>query len=85
MLWKLNFITIWVLNSITELEQKIGNKNTYVEAITHRLKTTPYPRGADFRNGSHREGGRERTHLQDNIKVKPEQVKLGKTALSMWS
>jgi hypothetical protein len=27
MLWKLNFITIWVLNSITEFEQKVENKN----------------------------------------------------------
>jgi hypothetical protein len=27
MLWKLNFITIWVSNSITEFEQKMENKN----------------------------------------------------------
>jgi hypothetical protein len=27
MIWKLNFITILVLNSITEFEQKIENKN----------------------------------------------------------
>jgi hypothetical protein len=27
MLWKLKFITIWVLNLITEFEQKIKNKN----------------------------------------------------------
>jgi hypothetical protein len=27
MLWKLNFIIIWVLNSIIEFEWKIENKN----------------------------------------------------------
>jgi hypothetical protein len=27
MLWKLNFITIWVLNLITKFERKIENKN----------------------------------------------------------
>jgi hypothetical protein len=27
MLWKLNFITIWVLDSITEFERKMENKN----------------------------------------------------------
>jgi hypothetical protein len=27
MLWKLNFITIWVSNSNTEFERKIENKN----------------------------------------------------------
>jgi hypothetical protein len=29
MLWKLNFITIWVLNLIIEFEQKIENKMIY--------------------------------------------------------
>jgi hypothetical protein len=27
MLWKLNFITTWVSNSITEFERKIEDKN----------------------------------------------------------
>jgi hypothetical protein len=27
---------------------------------------------------------REKTHLQNNIKVKPEQLKLNKTNLSTW-
>jgi hypothetical protein len=28
---------------------------------------------------------RERTHLQNNTKIKPEQLKLSKTDSSMWS
>jgi hypothetical protein len=32
-----------------------------------------------------KQGGRERTHLQNNIKAKHEQQKLSKTDLSMWS
>jgi hypothetical protein len=27
MIWKLNFITIWVLNLVTEFERKMENKN----------------------------------------------------------
>jgi hypothetical protein len=30
-------------------------------------------------------GGREGTHLQNNIKPKPDQLKLSKADLSMWS
>jgi hypothetical protein len=29
--------------------------------------------------------GRERTHMQNNIKIKSEQLKLSKTDLSIWS
>jgi hypothetical protein len=53
-----------------------------MKAITHRSRTTPYPRGADLKNGSLREG--ERTHMQNNIKAKPEQLKLNKTDPSTW-
>jgi hypothetical protein len=53
-----------------------------MEATTHRSRTTTCPRDIDFKNDSRREG--ERTHLQNNIKVKPEQLKLSKTYLSMW-
>jgi hypothetical protein len=56
---------------------------TFVEAITHRLRMTPCPRGADLRNGSRQEGERE-THLQNNMKVKPEQIKLSRTDSLMW-
>jgi hypothetical protein len=34
MLWKLNFIEFWVLNSITEFERKIEIKNKFAEAKT---------------------------------------------------
>jgi hypothetical protein len=44
----------------------------------------PCPRGADLRNGSHQEGERE-THLQNNIKTKPEHLNLSKIDTSMWS
>jgi hypothetical protein len=43
----------------------------------------PYPRDANLRNGSRREGERE-TLLQNN-KAKPKQLKLSKTYPSMWS
>jgi hypothetical protein len=44
----------------------------------------PCPRDADLRNGSRREGERE-THLQNHIKANPEQLKLSKIDLAMWS
>jgi hypothetical protein len=34
---------------------------------------------------AHAGRGRERTHLQNNIKAKPEQIKLSKTDPSIWS
>jgi hypothetical protein len=40
---------------------------------------THYPRDADLKNGSCQKGERERAHLQNNIKRKPEQLKLGKS------
>jgi hypothetical protein len=43
---------------------------------------TPCPKGADLRHGSRREGERE-THLQNNIKPKPEQLKLSKADSSI--
>jgi hypothetical protein len=52
--------------------------NIFAEAVAHRSRMTPYPRDADLRNGSRREGERE-THLQNSIKAKPEQLKLCKT------
>jgi hypothetical protein len=52
--------------------------------INHRSRMTPYPRDADLRNGSCQEGERE-THLQNNIKIMPEQLKLSKTDSLMWS
>jgi hypothetical protein len=45
--------------------------------------TTPYPRDVDHRKWLTL-GGRERIHLQNNIKVKPEKLKLSKTYPSTW-
>jgi hypothetical protein len=45
---------------------------------------TPYPKDADLENSSHQKGDRD-THLQSNIKAKPEQLKLNKIDPSMWS
>jgi hypothetical protein len=44
--------------------------------------TTPCPRDADLKNGSCHKG--ERALLQNNIKAKPEQLKLRKTYPSTW-
>jgi hypothetical protein len=44
---------------------------------------TPCPRDADLKT-AHAERERERAHLQNNIKVKPEQLKLNKTYPSTW-
>jgi hypothetical protein len=60
------------------LSGRYGIKYIFTEANTHRSRTAPYPRGADLRNGSHQEGWREYT-CKNNIKVKPEQLKLSKT------
>jgi hypothetical protein len=61
MLWKLNFITILVLNSITEFDRKIKNKNICGSENTWRSGTAPSPRDADLKNGSRRKGEREHT------------------------
>jgi hypothetical protein len=50
----------------------------FVEAKTHdESGMTPYPRDTDLKNGSRRKG--ERALMRNNIKVKPEQLKLSKT------
>jgi hypothetical protein len=84
MLWKLNFITILISNSITEFEQKIENKNNLwkLKHSTIRNDTLPYRCQPQKWLTP---GGRERTHLQNNIKVKPQQLKLNKTDPSTWS
>jgi hypothetical protein len=84
MLWKLNFIIILVLNSITEFERKIENKIHFAKANTPWYRMTPCPRDAELKNGSRRKRERERAHLQNNIKAKPEQLKLHKTYPSTW-
>jgi hypothetical protein len=78
MLWNLNFITIWVLNSITEFERKIENKNDLWKRKHSTIKndTLPY-RWQPQKRLTPR--GRERTQLQNNIKAKSEQLKLSKT------
>jgi hypothetical protein len=55
-LWKLNFITIWVLNLVTEFEQKIENKIIYGSENTQWLRTALCPGDVDLKNGSRREG-----------------------------
>jgi hypothetical protein len=45
-------------------------KTQFVEALTHPSRMAPCTRDADLRNGSHQEGGRERTHMQNNINAK---------------
>jgi hypothetical protein len=82
MLWKLHFITNWVLNSIIEFDRKIENKNDLrkrrVDDLEwHLALEMPTSETAHARV-------RERTHLQNNIKVKPEQLKLSKTDPSTW-
>jgi hypothetical protein len=62
MLWKLNFITIWVSNSITEFWAEGREQKQFVEVITHRSRMTPYPRGADLKNDLRWEGEREYTY-----------------------
>jgi hypothetical protein len=49
-----------------------------MEEIAHRSRMAYCPRDDDLRNGSRWEGDRE-THMQNNIKAKPEQLKLSKT------
>jgi hypothetical protein len=77
MLWKLNFITNWVSNSIVEFERKIENKydlrkrslNDQERRLALQLSTTEM---------AHIRRERERTHLQNNFKTKPGQLKLTK-------
>jgi hypothetical protein len=58
---KINFITILVLNLITEFWAKDWEVKQFAEANTHRTKMTPCTRDADLKNGSRREGEREHT------------------------
>jgi hypothetical protein len=86
MLWKLNFITIWVLDSITEFERKMENKNilrkrSLIDQERHIALEIPTSEMAHTGRGG---GERERTHLQNNIKAKPEQLNLSKTYPSTW-
>jgi hypothetical protein len=43
MLWKLNFIIIWISNSITEFEQKIENKNNLQKRKHSTIKNKTFP------------------------------------------
>jgi hypothetical protein len=53
----------------------------FAETISQRSRMTPCPRDVDLRNDSRRRG--EREHLQNNVKAKPEQLKLNKTYTSI--
>jgi hypothetical protein len=80
MLWKLNFITSWVSNSITEFERKIENENnswkwSLIGQGRHLVLEMSTSEMA------HAERERENTPVNNN-KVKPEQLKLSKTYLS---
>jgi hypothetical protein len=83
MLWKLNFITIWVLNSIIEFwaEDKHKTdlrKQSLIDQEWHL--TLDVPTSEPLHAGRER----ERTHLQNNNKAKSEQLKLSKTYQSTW-
>jgi hypothetical protein len=84
MLWKLNFIIIYVLNLITEIWVEDREYKYFVEAGSlddqerHLTLEMPTLRMA------HTDSERERAHLQNNIKPKSEQLKLGRTYPSMW-
>jgi hypothetical protein len=82
MLWMLNFITIWVLNLITEFEQKIENK-MFWEAKTLDDQEWHLALEIPTSETTHVER-EERTHLESNNNAKPEQLKLSKTDLSKW-
>jgi hypothetical protein len=43
MLWKLNFITSWVSNSVTEFERKIENENDLQEREHSMIKNGTLP------------------------------------------
>jgi hypothetical protein len=51
---------------------------------TRQSRMAPYTRDVDIKNDSCRKGERE-IHLQNNIKVKLEQLKLSKTDMSTWT
>jgi hypothetical protein len=61
MLWELNFITIWVSNSIIEFWAENREQKIFVEAKSQWTRMTSYPRGANLRQGSRREEEREHT------------------------
>jgi hypothetical protein len=81
MLWKLNFIPTQVLNTIIEFEWKIKNKwDLWKQYLNDRERHVALKMPTS--EAAHT--GRERSHLQNNIKGKPEQLKLNKTNPSMW-
>jgi hypothetical protein len=61
MLQKLNFIIILVLNSITEFERKIENKNNLRKQKYSTNKNDTLPQGCRPHNSSHQEGERKHT------------------------
>jgi hypothetical protein len=68
---KIYLYFIEVLNSNTEFEQKIENKNMFAKAETlDESGMTPCPGDVNLKNGSHQK--EDRALLQNNIKAKPE-------------
>jgi hypothetical protein len=83
MLWKLNFITIWVFkfNYRVWAEEKI--KYILWKWTLHGLERYLVLEMLTLRT-AHAERDKERAHLQNNVKATPEQLKLSKTSPSMW-
>jgi hypothetical protein len=66
------------------LSGRLGIKHIYRSKILIDQEQHVDPRDADLKTAQ-AERERERIHLQNNIKEKPEQLKLSKTDPSTWS
>jgi hypothetical protein len=72
MLWKSNFITNWVLNSITKFEWKIENK---IHLRKRSLIGQEWHLTLEVPTSEMGHAGRERENtLQNNIKANPEHL-----------
>jgi hypothetical protein len=69
MLWKLNFITIWVFEFDYRVLSERENKIHFVEANTPLSIMTPCRRDADLKNSSRRYGERDTPTKQHQGKV----------------
>jgi hypothetical protein len=68
---------------MTEFERKIDNKNDLRKRKYSMIENDTLPYRCQLQKWLTL-GGRERTHLQNNIKAKPEELKLSKIYPSMW-
>jgi hypothetical protein len=84
MLWKFNFVAIWVSSLITEFWAEDKKYKHFTEVGTLDVQEQHLALEILTSRTAHSERERERAHLQNNIKEKHEQLKLSKTYLSMW-